>query len=603
MTIASRRRASNSVSPRWRLLGFPPPWEPQCSTATSVHPERLTPASPRSLRIDTLRLRKPYRILLEIPEAPKATSLLIGWFDLSGSAPRPKSPAHQQTRPLSSSASASPSEEALLARRLAAVLQPPLETLLLQHGVLDWPHPLLPYQQEGIAALISHNELLLADDMGLGKTVQAVAALRILFYRQEIESALLVCPASLLTQWRRELSKWAPDLRVVAVSGTASERGSLWHLPGHVKLISYETLRTDVLDLHSSPALRKRWSVVILDEASRIKNRDSGISQACRKIPRQRRWALTGTPLENSVEDLIPILDFLLNDPDQPSPLPREIHALKKELQYTQLRRKKADVLTDLPPKQVNELVLDLLPQQREAYDLAESEGIIKLKESGSSITVTHVLELISRLKQICNCDPVSGESAKLADIEQRIATLVEQGHRALIFSQFTDDVYGTGRVAQVLQNYNPLVFTGSLNSSQRASIVDRFLGNDSHKTLILSLRAGGVGLNLQAASYVFHLDRWWNPAIEEQAESRAHRIGQPYPVTIFRYICAGTIEERIDSILREKRKLFEDIVDDVCLDLRLALNEKELFGLFGLPAPHSPKSRTRTTPPTDLSA
>lgn len=603
MTIRARRRESDPLYPRWRFLGLLTHWQPECGAAVSIDPTRFTAASPRRLRIDSLCLGEPQKVLLSFPVPSPATSHLLGWFDRSAGESRPKTPAHQQTpsRSLPSSASASPSKEDLLTRRLAAVLQPPLEMLCMQHGVLDWPAPLLPYQQEGIAALISRNELLLADDMGLGKTVQAIAALRILFYRQEIESALLVCPASLTSQWRRELAKWAPDLRVVVISGTPSERGALWHLPGHVKLISYETLRADVLELRNSPALRTRWSVVILDEASRIKNRDSGISQACRKIPRQRRWALTGTPLENSVEDLISILDFLLNDPDKPSPLPRDIHRLKEELQYTQLRRKKEDVLTDLPPKQVNELILDLPPAQREAYDLAEREGIVRLTASGTSITVTHVLELISRLKQICNYDPVSGESAKLADIEQRIATLSEQGYRALIFSQYTDKTYGTGRIAQVLQQYNPLVFTGSLNASQRASTVDRFLQDKRHRALILSLRAGGVGLNLQAASYVFHLDRWWNPAIEEQADSRAHRMGQPYPVTVFRYICAGTIEERIDSILREKRKLFQDIVDDVSLDLRLALTEKELFGLFGLSAPPSQKSSVTAPNPSDL--
>jgi hypothetical protein len=205
------------------------------------------------------------------------------------------------------------------------------------------------------------------------------------------------------------------------------------------------------------------------------------------------------------------------------------------------------------------------------------------------------VLELISRLKQICNYDPASGESAKLADIAQRLATLVAEGHRALVFSQFTDDNYGVGRATTALKEFHPLSFTGSLSPGQRVSVVDRFLRDTRHKALILSLRAGGVGLNLQAASYVFHLDRWWNPAIEEQADSRAHRMGQPYPVTVFRYICAGTIEERIDAKLREKRRLFQDIVDDVSLDLGTALSEEELFGLFGLAAPRPQRDGTMT--------
>ncbi|HLK57677.1 MAG TPA: C-terminal helicase domain-containing protein, partial [Chthonomonadaceae bacterium] len=131
-----------------------------------------------------------------------------------------------------------------------------------------------------------------------------------------------------------------------------------------------------------------------------------------------------------------------------------------------------------------------------------------------------------------------------------------------------------------------PLQYTGSLSSPQKADVVKRFMEDPRHKALLLSLRAGGVGLNLQAASYVFHLDRWWNPAIEEQADSRAHRMGQPYPVTVYRYTCAGTIEERIDRTLQAKRQLFDDLVDDVSLDLRATLTEAELFGLFGLDRP-----------------
>ena len=182
--------------------------------------------------------------------------------------------------------------------------------------------------------------------------------------------------------------------------------------------------------------------------------------------------------------------------------------------------------------------------------------------------------------------DPASGESAKFRDIVLRMETLTQEGHRALLFSQFTDETFGVARLAHVLRAYHPLEFTGSLSPARRAEVVQRFMNDPAYKVLLLSLRAGGVGLNLQAASYVFHLDRWWNPAIEEQADSRAHRMGQPYPVTIFRYICAGTIEERIDATLKAKRKLFADLVDDVTLDITHALSADELFQLFGLSSP-----------------
>jgi SNF2 family DNA or RNA helicase len=347
-----------------------------------------------------------------------------------------------------------------------------------------------------------------------------------------------------------------------------------------------------VLDLRDSPVLRETWDVVVLDEASRIKNRESSVAMACMRLPRKRRWALTGTPMENRREDLLPLLDFLTGEPGRRARVSATMSGLKEQLHELQLRRKKEEVLTELPPKQVNEVVIELRPAQRAAYDRAEQDGLFRLQEAGAAVTITHVLELIARLKQLCNIEPVSGESAKLADISERLDTLVEEGHRALVFSQFTDDTFGIARAAEYLKEFQPLQFTGSLSANQKAVIVQRFLSEPRHKALLLSLRSGGVGLNLQAASYVFHLDRWWNPAIEDQADSRAHRMGQIYPVTVFRYICANTIEERIDRKLRDKRALFHEIIDDVSLDIASALNEKDLFGLFGLPSPPRPSPR-----------
>jgi SNF2 family DNA or RNA helicase len=433
---------------------------------------------------------------------------------------------------------------------------------------------------------VACNEVLLADDMGLGKTIQTIAALRVLFVRKQIETALVVCPASIVSQWKREIAKWAPDLRTVCIAGSSRDRSTLWRMPGHIRLVSYDTLRGDVLDLRDSPALRTNWSVVVLDEASRIKNSMTGISIACKRLPRDRRWALTGTPLENRIDDVGSILEFLLNGPEKRSSGVSDPATIRESLRQLQLRRKKEDVLPDLPPKRIIEEFIDLQPKQREAYDHAERDGIVRLKNIGQSITVTHVLELITRLKQICNNDPRSGESAKLTDIENRLETLVAEGHRALIFSQFTDANFGVELAAHRLRAFSPLTYTGAMTASQKDAVIRTFDRDTWHKALVLSLRAGGVGLNLQTASYVFHLDRWWNPAIEDQAESRAHRMGQAFPVTAFRYICSGTIEERIDAKLQAKRRLFKEIVDDVSIDLAAALTEEELFGLFELEPP-----------------
>ena len=509
----------------------------------------------------------------------QAARYTIGWFDLDAAPPE----TGEEEDGAGGGGGSEPvplSPEADLLRRLAAMLQAPPTSLYTPNGFLTWPSPLLPYQREGVAALLSRREVLLADDMGLGKSIQTIAALRILFHQQKIANALLVCPASLLVQWQREFAKWAPDIRVVIVSGSASDRGALWRIAAHVRIVGYETLRSDVLDLSDSPLLRARWDVVVLDEASRIKNRDTAIAVACRRLPRDRRWALTGTPLENRLEDIVSILAFLLDD-IPPSLMPAEIVA---NLRRVQLRRRKEEVLADLPPRLENELMLDLPPGQREAYDLAEKEGVFQLRQAGEKLSVTHVLELISRLKQICNYDPASGESAKLTDIAQRMRALTAAGHRALIFSQFVDETFGIGRAAEWLKEFHPLLYTGGLSMQRRAETAVRFTANPKHKALLLSLRAGGMGLNLQVASYVFHLDRWWNPATEAQADARAHRMGQTYPVMVYRYTCLNTIEERIDTLLASKRRLFDEVVNDVSLNISTALTEQELFGLFGLP-------------------
>ena len=160
---------------------------------------------------------------------------------------------------------------------------------------------------------------------------------------------------------------------------------------------------------------------------------------------------------------------------------------------------------------------------------------------------------------------------------------MTAQGHKALVFSQYTNDVSGVAAAARYLREFSPLTLTGDTPQQQRAAVIDRFKTHDEHKVMVLSLRAGGLGLNLQEASYVFHLDRWWNPAIERQAEDRSHRIGQAVKVNVIKYSCVGTIEERIDQILERKQGLFDQLIDDVSLDLSTQMSREELLGLFGL--------------------
>lgn len=483
--------------------------------------------------------------------------------------------------------------ELSLAERLLLVLQPPLEALLEPGGLLEWPGPLYPYQYDGVQALVESDALLLADDMGLGKTIQAIAAIRVLVHLRRAEQVLIVVPASLVTQWRREFETWAPELRVTVVRGAPHDRLRMWRSRAHVFVTGYETLLRDFDPIYDSGPHKVTWDVVILDEAQRIKNRQTQTSQICKDLYRRRAWALTGTPLENRVEELASIVQFVnpFIEGDQPAPLlwDAQLFARHKEVQ---LRRKKADVLQDLPSKSVNDVWLQLLGEQRGSYERAERDGVVHLRSLGEEVTISHVLALIQRLKQICNVCPSSGESAKLEDMSDRLEELAAEGQRALVFSQYTNQEYGVHGIVERLAEFNPLAYDGSMSARQKDEVITLFKQDPRHEALVLSLKAGGQGLNLQEASYVFHFDRWWNPAVERQAEDRTHRLGQKNAVTVYRYICEGTIEERIDRILREKQQLFDELVDNVTIDPGALLGQKEIFGLFGLEPPKRPSPK-----------
>ncbi len=450
---------------------------------------------------------------------------------------------------------------------------------------LKWPSDLMSFQKDGVRALVNSERLLLADDMGLGKTLQAIAAVRILCAQRVIDAVLVVTPASLLDQWRRELEKWAPELRAIIVRGPIADRAWQWGAKVHVTLVSYETLKSDFGSNKRAPVRRKVWDVVVADEAQRIKNRNA-TSDALKGLQRRRSWALTGTPVENDEEELASLLEFVDHAGLASSRHYRPGVELLRRHRQLQLRRKKGDVLDDLPPKQVTKVLIPLHARQKESYDRAEREGIVYLRSLGAEVRVRHVLELITRLKQICNAHPETGHSSKLRDIRERLGQLAAQGHRALVFSQYASATFGVAAAAGYLKAFKPLTLTGDMAQSQRASVLARFKTTDTHKVLVISLRAGGVGLNLQEASYVFHLDRWWNPAVERQAEDRSHRFGQTAKVNVIKYACTGTIEERIDAILKRKQNLFDQLIDDVSLNLSARLSSEEMFGLFALEPP-----------------
>jgi SNF2 family DNA or RNA helicase len=250
------------------------------------------------------------------------------------------------------------------------------------------------------------------------------------------------------------------------------------------------------------------------------------------------------------------------------------------------LRRTKDKVLKDLPPKLIHDDLLELTPEQRESYRLAEDEGVVHLTELGQQATIRHVFELVLRLKQICNFDPVTGVSAKLERMEADLEEIAVSGRKAIIFSQW---VGALERLAEHLNRFGPLQYHGKIPSGRRDAVIQQFREDPNRHILLMSYGAGGVGLNLQFVNYVFLFDRWWNPAVEDQAINRAHRIGVDGPVNVTRFLILDTIEERIDRVLQEKRELFDIIFSGAEGRRKLGLTQDELFGLFQLKCPAVP--------------
>jgi len=426
---------------------------------------------------------------------------------------------------------------------------------------LAWRAPLPPYQQAGIARLLAAPGVLLADEMGLGKTIQAIGALRVLLRDGAPGPALIVVPAGLVLQWRQQLREWAPELTVSTCIGPPEERRRRWRAPAQVYLTGFDALRGDMALPAPYGPRRRSWQVVVADEAQRIKNAHTAIAATVKALPRHRAWALTGTPLENRPDDAVSILEFVAPGLCDPAGM---VAGLRRALSVVQLRRRRADVLPDLPPKTVFEIAPELLPAQRVAYEIAHREGLVWLRSLGAELRVTHVLELILRLKQICNACPRTGVSAKLDDLRRRLHDVAAAGEKALVFTQFVAAPFGAESIARAVAPLGPLLLTGRMSTAARGDAVALFAADPDRRVLVASLRTGGVGLNLTAASVVFHFDRWWNPAVEAQAEDRAHRIGQTRPVQVFAYLTPDSIEQRIGEILDEKRALFTDIIENV---------------------------------------
>ncbi len=440
---------------------------------------------------------------------------------------------------------------------------------------------LRPYQERGFrwlaANFASGFGCLLADDMGLGKTVQAIALMLLLKEGGRLaRGALVIAPASLLTNWERELARFAPDLRVALHYG-AGRRAAKKGPEPDLLLTTYETFLRDRGTLGA-----KEWDLALLDEAHLVKNPDAARSKAVKTLKAARRLALTGTPVENNLAELWSLFDFVLpgwlgrledfaREFRGPIEVSRDAEAAARLRRVTApfiLRRLKTDraIAPDLPEKSVIAEYAELTAEQAALYTVAVERGMAAVESADRANRSGLVLALLTALKQIANhprnWDKTSPGDAARSGKSRLLLSLLdsafEAGERVLVFSQYVEMLDILAPVVRENLGVEPELLHGSMAKARRDAAVDRFQNGTGPGAFLVSLKAGGVGLNLTAATRVFHYDLWYNPAVENQATDRAFRIGQTRNVFVHRLIARGTLDERIDEALAAKRELAE---------------------------------------------
>lgn len=464
---------------------------------------------------------------------------------------------------------------------------------------------LRPYQARGVGWLAFLEQwslgACLADDMGLGKTIQFIAFMLHLKQQNALDApTLLVCPTSVLGNWEREVKKFGPSLTVMLHHGDGRPKGKAFTKAVADKdlvITSYALIHRDLKDLQTVS-----WRGVVLDEAQNIKNADAKQSQAVRQLETQFRIALTGTPVENRLTELWSIMDFLNPAYLGPknffqrrfaTPIERygdtdSLKTLRSLVQPFILRRLKTDrdIIQDLPDKQEMTVFCGLTAEQAAIYQNLVEKSLADIEAADGIQRKGIILALLVKLKQICNHPELflkestsetkesalttgnfqkngfPSRSGKLQRLDEMLEEVVLEGDRALIFTQFAE--WGKLLKAHLERQMGQQVFFlyGSTPKKQREEMVDRFQHDpQGPRIFILSLKAGGVGLNLTRANHVFHFDRWWNPAVENQATDRVFRIGQTRNVQVHKFVCNGTLEEKIHDLIESKKALAENVV------------------------------------------
>jgi SNF2 family DNA or RNA helicase len=451
-----------------------------------------------------------------------------------------------------------------------------------------FPGGLRPYQLRGYSWLNFLRQwglgACLADDMGLGKTIQTLALIQRDWHGGKRSPVLLICPTSVVNNWQKEAARFTPDLPLMVHHGFDRARGDKFKaaaLRQAIVVSSYALLHRDLEVLREVD-----WGGVILDEAQNIKNPETKQARAARAIPAEYRIALTGTPVENNVGDLWSIMEFLnsgfLGSQTEfkrnffiPIQAARDRAAAAKLKRLTEpfvLRRLKTDrsIIADLPEKMEMRVFCTLTKEQASLYEAVVNEAFQGLDDAEGIKRKGIVLATLLRLKQVCNHpaqflgdhSPIPGRSGKLIRLTEMLEEILSVGDRTLVFSQFAEMGAILKRYLQETFGREVLFLHGGVPKAQRDLMVERFQGEEeSPPIFILSLKAGGTGLNLTRASRVIHFDRWWNPAVENQATDRAFRIGQTKNVHVHKFICAGTLEDKIDEMIENKKQIAAKVV------------------------------------------
>jgi SNF2 family DNA or RNA helicase len=459
------------------------------------------------------------------------------------------------------------------------------------------------YQKDGVRWLYTLYKCdlggILADEMGLGKSLQSICFIKQVLLEKPSAKIMIVCPTSLVYNWKKEFDKFANDLKYVVVSDSKSRRRQIINDfdDYSIFITSYGLVRNDNDEYEN-----KFFDVCIIDEAQNIKNYQSLMSREVKKIKAHTKIALTGTPIENSVLELWSIFDFIMpgylasihkfkdsygiSDVDSES-LSR-LDNLNYLIQPFILRRKKSDVVTDLPDKIENNIYLDLPSKQKKLYlsILKESEREFQniVSNEGFMNSKLKILQLLMKLRQVC-VDPhilfdnYTGESIKMEKLLETVMGYVADGHKILIFSSFKT-VIDRVKVMFDDNNISSYTISGSVESKRRMELVDKF-NSDSTNCFLITLKSGGTGLNLVGADVVIHLDIWWNPQVENQATDRAHRIGQSKNVSVIKFITRGTIEEKILELQNKKRLLSDKLVEGKSSIMLNSLDEREIRSLL----------------------